>query len=201
MDGGAWLEIDGTAVDWIYRDLERVRTAWRDAEQGRFGFHFQVGHPLGVPDFAYAGELALGRILADPSGQVASLRQAAQSYPPPLRKALVERLREATFALEIAGKAVSRGDSAYVAGCLFRVVLLCAHALHADAGRWLINEKGAVAAAARLPNAPTGFGPRAQQVCGHIGSTTAELRDTLTNARRLLEDTRAACDTKRSIDQ
>ena len=34
-------------------------------------------------------------------------------------------------------------DSAYVAGCLFRDVLLCAHALHADAGHWLVNEKGA----------------------------------------------------------
>ena len=201
VDGGAWLTIDGTAVDWIYRDLERVRAAWRDAEQGRFGFHFQVGHPLGFPDFVYAGEVALGRILADPSGEVASLREAAQSYPPRLRQALVDRLREASFALDNAGKAVSRGDSAYVSGCLFRVVLLCAHALHADAGRWLINEKGAVAAAARLPHAPTDFGPRAQEVCGHIGSTTAELHDTLVNARRLLEDTRAACDTERSNDR
>lgn len=55
VDGGAWLSIDGTAVDWIYRDLDRVRSSWKDARAGRLEFHFQVGHPLGVPGFAYAG--------------------------------------------------------------------------------------------------------------------------------------------------
>ena len=59
VDGGGWLSIDGMAVDWIYRDLDRVHQSWQAAEAGSFSFHFQVGHPLGVPDFAYAGEVAL----------------------------------------------------------------------------------------------------------------------------------------------
>ena len=46
-----------SAVDWLYRDSERVQRAWEDAKAGRFYFHGQVGHPLGVPDFAYAGEV------------------------------------------------------------------------------------------------------------------------------------------------
>lgn len=193
VDGGGWLTIDRTAVDWIYRDLDRVQASWRDAQQGRFDFHFQVGHPLGVPDFGYAGEVALSRILADPTGELASLRQAARSYPPLLRDALVARLWEASFSLGIARKALSRTDSAYISGCLFRAVLLCAHALHADAGSWLINEKGAVASAARLPNAPTDFARRAQDLCGNLGSTVAELDHTLARAHDLVEETRAAC--------
>ncbi len=45
------------------------------------------------------------------------------------------------------GMAVSRADTTYVAGCLFRALELCAHAVHAHAGRWLVNEKGVVASA------------------------------------------------------
>ena len=78
VDGGAWLRIDGTAVDWLYRDLDRVRACWRDAQDGRFAFHAQVGHPLGVPDFAYAGELGLDveRFTDDLRGHVSTARVA-----------------------------------------------------------------------------------------------------------------------------
>ncbi len=51
----------------------------------------------------------------------------------------------------------------YVAGCPFRAVELCAHAVHAHADLWLVNERGAVASAGRLAAAPddaTRFGLR-----------------------------------------
>lgn len=98
----------------------------------------------------YVGEVALGVVLADPSGGITELQQAARRYPTRLRDALVAGLWEASFTIDIARKAVSRGDTAYVAGCLFRVIEVCAHALHGHAGHWLINEKGAVASAGRL---------------------------------------------------
>src|SRR5674476_1142794 len=56
VDGGGWLYIGGTAVDWIYRGRGRVLKSWEDARAGRYDFHFQIGHPFGVPDFMYAGE-------------------------------------------------------------------------------------------------------------------------------------------------
>lgn len=70
VDGGAWLNVDGNSVDWIYRDVNRVQTSWEHAQRGKFNFNAQIGHPLGVPDFAYAGEVALGVVLEDPSGQL-----------------------------------------------------------------------------------------------------------------------------------
>lgn len=193
VDGGGWLHVDGTAVDWIYRDLDRVRTAWDDARAGRYAFHAQVGHPLGVPDFAYAGEVGLGVVLADPTGALGALRTEAAAYPPALRDALVRGLWEASFLVDVARKAVSRADAAYVAGCLFRVVGLCAHALHGAAGRWLVNEKGAVAAAGRLPGAPAGFAPRAFDLLGAVGTGPDALGATLDAATALVADVRAAC--------
>jgi Nucleotidyltransferase domain len=197
VDGGGWLNIGGAAVDWIYRDLDRVHRSWDDAQAGRCDFHFQVGHPLGVPDFMYAGEVALGVVLADPSGEVATLQEAARRYPLPLRDALVAGLWEASFGIEMARKAVTRGDTAYVAGCLFRVVEVCAHALHGHAGHWLINEKGAVAAAGRLPEAPASFAERAQGVLAHLGTTAGELSDSIASAADLLADTTNACQPSR----
>ena len=100
VDGGAWLRINGAPVDWIYRDLDRVHRCWADAEKGRYAFHAQAGHPLGVPDFAYPGELALGVLLADPAGELTALRSRMRVYPPALRDALVAGLWEADFLVD-----------------------------------------------------------------------------------------------------
>lgn len=134
VDGGGWLRINGTAVDWIYRELDRVQHSWREAREGRFSWHFQPGHPLGLPSFAYAGEAALAVVLVDVTGELSALHRAARTYPPRLRDAVVASLWEAEFMIDGARKAVVRGDSAYVAGCLFRALLLCSHALHATPG-------------------------------------------------------------------
>jgi hypothetical protein len=193
VDGGAWLSIDGGAVDWIYRDLGRVETAARDAEQGRFDWHHQPGHPLGVPDFAYAGEVALGRILADPAGELEALRRRMVSFPPALGAALVEGLWEADFLIGGARKGVSRVDSAWVAGCLFRVFGVCAHALHGAAGRWLINEKGAIASAAALPGAPRRFKERVDAALAAIDGDPLHLTDAVDAAEDLVFETADAC--------
>jgi hypothetical protein len=185
VDGGAWLTVDGVAVDFIYRDVDRVAQSWRDAEQGRYAWHAQAGHPLGVPDFLYAGELALGVILRDPAGELAAMRK---DYPQPLRERLVAGLWEADFMVIVARKGVPHNDAAYVAGCLFRLVGVCAHALHGAAGRWLINEKGAVAGAARLDGAPAGFAERVGEIFRR-----ERLDEAIDLAAALAADTRAAC--------
>ena len=148
------------------------------------------GHPLGVPDFAYVGELALAVVLADPDGDLTDLRDAI-TYPDALRTALARNLWEADFLLQIAAKATSRGDAAYVALCLSRAMLLCAHALHAHDRRWLVNEKGAIASAGRLPCAPTDFERRVCGVLGSVGTSPAELAATIENATRIVEEVRA----------
>jgi len=176
-----------------WEEVEPAAIIWRDARAGRFAFHSQVGHPLGVPDFAYAGEVALGVVLRDPSGELTALQEQLATYPPPLGDALVARLWEAGFSLDFARKALSRADTAYIAGCLFRSVEMCAHALHGHAGRWLINEKGAIASAGRLPGAPADFAGRAQEILAHLGTEPGRLNDAITAASDLLTDVIAEC--------
>ena len=193
VDGGGWLTIDDTPVDWIYRDLDRVRRSADQALAGEFAFHFQVGHPFGIPDFAYAGEVALGIVLADPTGQLQGIQDRLRDYPAALGPAIVRRLDEARFLLGIAAKPARRTDSTFVAGCLFRVVILCAHALHARAGRWVVNEKGLVDAAARLDPAPADFGIRAHGILGRLGTDPTDLLETIRGAEQLVDDVSRAC--------
>ena len=129
VDGGGWLDVGGVRVDWIYRDVDRVQQAWTDAQAGRFSFHRQPGHQLGVPDFAYVGEVALGDVLADRTGEVTALQRAAVIYPAALTTAFVAGLWEPAFELAGAQKATSRGDTVYVAGVIAHALLLCAHGI------------------------------------------------------------------------
>lgn len=188
VDGGAWLSVDAVPVDWLYRDLDRVRAAWADAQAGVLDFGFQVGHPLGFGTVAYAGEVALGRVLADPTGELAALRADMVVYPPALAEAYRDRLDEARFLLGALGKPVGRGDGAYVAGMLFRVVGLCANAVHARAGVWAINEKGLVDAAGRLPGAPERFAERAHGVFTLLGPDPDALQAAVDAATRLVDE-------------
>ncbi|MFB4277914.1 nucleotidyltransferase domain-containing protein [Nonomuraea sp. MTCD27] len=193
VDGGGWLTVDGWRVDWIYRDLDRVHRVWRDCLDGRYEIGFQVGHPLGFYSCAYAGEVALCRVLADPGGELTALREQVAHYPPALREALVRGLWECDFALMTARYGAAGNDPAYAAGAVFRAVGVACQALHAADGAWLINEKGMVASADRLPSAPEGFGERARALLAGVGHTPEEIGRTVDAAARLVADVRTAC--------
>jgi predicted nucleotidyltransferase len=189
VDGGGWLAIGGQRVDWIYRDLDRVRHVWTDCQAGRYQVSFQVGHPLGFYSHAYAGELALSRVLADPLGQLTELREQTLAYPPALGDALVAGVWEAEFAVSLARYGVAGRDPTYTAGCLFRAVGVVCQALHGQARRWLINEKGMVASAAALPLAPDGFAERAHALLSSPVDSIARAEELIAAVKAAVEST------------
>lgn len=193
VDGGAWLSVGGMRVDWIYRDLDRVQAVWAQCQAGTYTVATQPGHPLGFYSHAYAGEVALSRPLADPTGELAALREATRRYPGPLADALVAGLWEADFCVGLAGYGAKPGhcDPTYTAGCLFRAVGVLVHALHGAAHQWLINEKGMVAATQRLPSRPADFASRAHHLLSRTGAGPDEIAGTVADASRLVADTRS----------
>ena len=129
-------------------------------------------------------------------GVIANLKAMTVPYPDQLREALIRRfLWEILFAIENAETAVARGDSTYIAGCAFRSLACAAQVLFAVNRRYLINEKGALAAAARLPLTVGNLAERAKGVwersdlarssaaLGELGSIQRELAG-LTEAAR-----------------
>ncbi|WP_406153286.1 DNA polymerase subunit beta [Streptomyces sp. NBC_01023] len=160
VDGGAWLTVGGVAVDWILRDLDRVERVWSQCREGRYEVGVQPGHPLGFWSPAYPGEVALCRVLADPSGELTALREETRRYPEPLRTALAGAAWEADFSVAAARKSAGNGDTLHVSLCLSRAFGILAQSLHAHHRVWCVNEKGALAAAAALPQTPDRFGER-----------------------------------------
>jgi hypothetical protein len=191
VNGGGWLTVQGSRMDWIYRDLNRVRRVWDACQAGRYTVAAQIGHPLGFYTHAYAGEVALGRVLADPSGELTGLREETLCYPPALGDVLVDGLWEADFAVRLAGYGASGADPTYAAGCLFRAVGVACHALHGRAGRWLINEKGMVASAAGLTVTPPDFPRLAHEVLGAVGRSPVDVARTVAQAEDLMAKVRA----------
>ncbi|MFI9359559.1 nucleotidyltransferase domain-containing protein [Kitasatospora sp. NPDC053057] len=186
VNGGAWLRVDGAAVDWILRDLDRVERVWADCRAGRYEVGVQAGHPLGFWSPCYAGEVALGRVLADPARELAALQVQTARYPEPLRAALMGAAWEAEFLVGGAAKGAARGDTLYVALCLSRAVGVLVQALYARDRRWCLNEKGALAAADQLTGVPADFGVRVRQLLGAAGETPEALAATVDRARQLV---------------
>jgi hypothetical protein len=133
--------------------------------------------------------VALCRALADPDGLIATLKAMLSPYPDPLKRALVANLWQAGFLLDGATKAVSRGDSAYVALCCSSAALFCAHAWHAAAGVWVLNEKDLLPAVARLPLDTGPFVPLVQDALRSLGDTQESLRHGLASMRKAVDHT------------
>ncbi|MFF4604840.1 nucleotidyltransferase domain-containing protein [Streptomyces sp. NPDC001339] len=194
VNGGAWLVLpDGSHVDWILRDLDRVRRVWQECRAGRFEIGVQAGHPLGFWSPAYPGEVALGRVLADTDEELAGLKEAAQEYPEALREALTgAAVWDAGFSVAMAAKSYAASDVLHAALCLSRAVGYLVQALHAHHRVWCLNEKGALAAAGTLPHTPPGFTDRAAVLLAQLGRSASELENSLREAERLVAEVRAA---------
>jgi hypothetical protein len=176
IDGGAWLEIEGRRVDWIYRDLSRVERSIADARRGRISSHYQPGHPHAFHTFLYAAEAHFARIRHDPRGRLEALQRRTRPYPAALGKAIRSRfLWEAGFALETAEKSARRGDVFPVAGSLFRSAACLVQVLFAANGRYFVNEKGSLAATEEFRVRPVQFRDRVERILAKPGAGSREL--------------------------
>ncbi len=179
-------------VDWILRDLDRVHAVWADCREGRYEVGTQPGHPLGFWSSRYPGQVALSRVLADPTGELTALRARMRTYPEPLRTALIEGSWEAGFLVAGAAESARKGDTPHVSPSLSRAFGVLAQNLHAHHRTWCLNEKGALAAAAELPHTPPGFADRVTAVLGACGGTAPELTATVARAAGLVAGVRVA---------
>ncbi|MEU3944877.1 nucleotidyltransferase domain-containing protein [Streptomyces sp. NPDC029526] len=136
FNGGAWLTVEGRRVDVHYRDLDVVEHEWAEAREGRFRVEPLMFHLAGIPTYLLVAELALNVTLRGtlprPSG-----------YPEALRRTAFERWRgtgAATLAHAAAHHA-PRGRLTEVAGAVATAAMQTGHAVLAERGEWVTNEK------------------------------------------------------------
>jgi hypothetical protein len=187
IDGGAWLTVEGTRVDLLYRSNDKVRDVIDACHAGRIERVYQPGHPHAFVSAIYMGEVALAKVLWDPDRVLAPLQRQCTPYPPALAEALIRTfLWEARFAVENALHGRGRDDPAYAAGCAFRSVACLNQSLFALNRSYLLNEKGATQAAEKLPRHPADYARRVAQA---IAAGASGLPALMT----LVEETAALC--------
>lgn len=134
VNGGAWLRVDGQAVDLIYRDVDQVAHWTSEAEVGRFEIQREVGYVAGLATYVLAGELALNEVL------VGSLPRP--SFPSRLRETAPPLwFRIAAGALAVGRVHAERGDTIAALANLTQAVLATAQGRLAARGEWALNEK------------------------------------------------------------
>ena len=193
INGGAWLEIQGQRTDWLYSNIEEVQQAITDAVNGKSALHHRPGHPHGFHTHMFAGQVHFAKALYDPTGAFATLKEQVLN-PPKLRESLIEGFSwQADFAITIAEKSAKRGESYYVAGCLFQSAACLVQMLFALNQQFFLNEKGSVDLVETFAIKPKDFAVQVHTALGNVGHTANELEDRLEQFAILAEETRALC--------
>jgi len=191
INGGGWLQVGGIAVDFIYRELGRIEEVITACRAGRLEFAYQPGHPHGFASSIYMGEVAYCRPLWDPRGTIAALKEQTAPYPEALSTEIIRRFFwEAEFSLKTARKGAARGDLTYVSGSCFRCVSALLQTLFALNGRYLLNEKGALATATSMPHAPHDLRARVEAAFRMLGEQDG-LAGAVQNLEALVAETDA----------
>ncbi|MFE5323464.1 nucleotidyltransferase domain-containing protein [Paenibacillus sp. NPDC056579] len=190
INGGGWLQVDGLAVDFLYRDLNKVNGVMADCLQGRVTIDYQPGHPHGFINAMYMAEAARCLPLWDPSGVITKLKSQTAPYPPELAAALIRTfLWEAGFSVSAACKGAAKQDVSYAAGCCFRAVSCLNQVLFALNGQYWMNEKGAVQLAGRFPVTITDYKSRINGVFTGLTSDPDELHAAIQTLETIVQET------------
>lgn len=142
MNGGAWFVVDGQKVDVIYRDVHAIQHWIDEANEGRFQVELLNGYLAGFDTTVLVGEVALGEVLHG------SLPFAVPSFPRELQASAPAHWRtRRDFNGRYAAFHDERSDEAAAFACRVRAALEEAHAVMAERGEWVLNEKGLLARA------------------------------------------------------
>jgi predicted nucleotidyltransferase len=191
VNGGAWLTIAGQRVDFLYRSLERWEQVMAEAETGRYELCFGQQPAFGFFSATYLGEMDICVPLFDPKGRIPPLKRRVAEYPEALRRAVVQDyLSSSEGDLHGCGtKFAKREDSYLTAALLARSVNSLILALFALNRRYPLNDKTALIEIGEFDRAPRDFAARVQSTLSHVGTSAAELIDSV---ERIVELSREA---------
>jgi hypothetical protein len=190
VDGGGWLVIQGYHVDLIFRDIQRVEKVIDDCLSGVVSAHYQTGHPHGFLNAMYMGELAIAKILSDPTKRLTMLKEKIMPYPIALKKAIINYFSfEASFSLMFMEANLEKDDCYYVMGHCFRSISCLNQILFAKNDQYCINEKKAVQIINNFKIKPTDYKRRIDEIVLLLSPDVKNMRAACKKLHELIEET------------
>jgi hypothetical protein len=142
VNGGAWIQTPGGKVDFLYRNLDQVRTVVEEGRQGVWRHDYDQQPLYGFRSVVYFGEIFICVPLHDPDGEIARLKKSVAEYPPTLKSRIVQQcLWGAKFTLAFSRTFGRSGDIYNAAGCMTRVAQFLVHALFALNEEYFVSDK------------------------------------------------------------
>ncbi|KAF1085420.1 Nucleotidyltransferase domain protein [Sporotomaculum syntrophicum] len=161
INGGGWLEVEGYLFDFVFRDVEKVSQVIDDCLRGKVEAHYHAGHPHAFVNVMYMGEIATGKILADPKNRIAELKAKTNTYPKAMQQAIIKYFMfEANYSLMYAADNVEKDDVTYVAGCCYRTIACLNQVIFAMNEEYCLNEKKAAAKINDFNIKPSNYQPK-----------------------------------------
>lgn len=190
---GGWLTVGGIPVDLILRDISRIKECLNQTDAGVISCHYQTGHPHAYLNVMYRGELASGKLLYAENDEFRVLKQRAEAYPEPMRKALLSSfLFEADFSCALAKKSLGTRELYYTVGHLFRSISALNQVLFALGRVYCLNEKKATLRIENFPVAPKHYRSKVERILSVTPETSAasvsELEQLCCDVRQLYEN-------------
>lgn len=170
---GAWLTMEGIAVDLIFRDVHRVEEILKETASGIYSSNYQVGHPHAYFSHMYQGELASSLLIYARDKEFQLLKTKAEQYPQKLQEVIIQQhLFEAGFSLMLANKAFDTQDMYYITGHIFRSISALNQVLFAKNAVFFLNEKKALKRIDHFDYAPSHYEDRIHIILALLQSDT-----------------------------
>ena len=134
VNGGAWLTVDRTPVDVLFRDLDAIEGWIEEARHGRFEVLRQNGYLVGAPTYLPMGELAVCAPIAGELPRPAFPDALAASAP-------ARWTGRAAVSLMFARRHAEVDERVCCTGMLVDAALCVAHARLARRREWALGEK------------------------------------------------------------
>jgi predicted nucleotidyltransferase len=176
VNGGAWIETRAGKLDFLYRNLDQVWKAVREAQAGIYQHDYDQQPANGFYSVGYLAETHICVPLYDPQGHIAELKQQVQIYPARLKQKILEdSLWAAEFTLGHARSFAEKADIYNTAGCLTRAAANLTQALFALNECYFLGDKRVMQMLAAFETLPEGYAKNLLDLLACPGRTRAEL--------------------------
>jgi predicted nucleotidyltransferase len=194
VNGGAWLSTPVGKVDILYREIDKVRRTIDDAHMGKCEQDYLQQPAFGFYSIAYLEETRCCIPLYDPDYIIAELKTLVDTYPAPLRTAVInDHLWLAEFTLQWAKGFVARNDIYSSAGCFSRIGASLIQVLYAINDRYFLSDKAVILDVPTFAKQPIRFMARLNDVLGYPGQTQHALQESLNRLTALWQDVKLMC--------
>ena len=180
----SWIDTISGRVDFLYRNIEQVKSTIEKSKDGIFETDFEQQPPYGFSSVIYLAETHYCIPLYDPDKVIQELKMEVKDYPPKLKQTIIQQsLWSAEFTLWQADNFAEKFDVYNTVGCFTRALKKIVDALFAINELYPIGDKKAIQILEQTTKRPEKFGEKIESILStnksNLVSKVKELRDLL----------------------